>query len=672
MRFVTPVAQGLPAPLRRWLWWTMLVALIAVAQTWLVWLTMVFQASRAQQRVDAITAAVGGQLRHRLFNDTQRLTALGDSTQRSAEWLRESTALLLSQRELRRVERRDTSLRVTGAVDNPLHKPLFSVLPRDQLDFATQSACMAARRAGEPEYSQSYFVPLGGGLGEEVMDLCTAQVSDARLTGYLVGSISLGALLESVESPDLARGNEISFIEGDGTRVVRTGSPHGAGVFVADRVVGIPGHSLQLHIDSASGRPGVIPNLTTALVLGLSLLLFGVVLVLAHDMQRRSRAERALGESLAFRKAMEDSVLAGLRARDMQGRVTFANQAFCDMVGYTPAEIHGMGEERYWPECASAPGARPASQGYETEFVSGGGRRFPVMIHESPLLDVQGRQTGWICTALDLTAQRHAEDVSRRQQERLHATARLATVGEMASLLSHELNQPLAAITSFATGSINLLSDRTRGLEASLLLQSLERIAEQSGRAGRVIRSVQDFVRRRERERLPIEVDQLVESILPLVRMQARRSSVRVEVHVSQPVPRVRWDRTMIEQVVINLARNGIQAMEACSQEIEPLLRIEVRALDAELIEFAVVDRGPGVSEEVRAQIFTPLFTTREEGMGLGLSLCRTVIEQHGGSLDFDNLHDASGRVAGARFRFTLPAAGHVRAVDLEEQSRNV
>ncbi|MDE2121725.1 MAG: PAS domain S-box protein, partial [Betaproteobacteria bacterium] len=436
-----------------------------------------------------------------------------------------------------------------------------------------------------------------------------------------------------------------------------TGSPHGAGVFVADRVVGVPGHSLQLHVDSASGRPGVIPNLSTALVLGLSLLLFGVALVLAHDMRRRSRAERALGESLAFRKAMEDSVLAGLRVRDLQGRVTFANQAFCDMVGYAPSQLLGRGEQRYWPEAATAAGERPASQGREAEFVSSAGRRFPVMIHESPLLDAHGRQTGWICTALDLSAQRRIEDVSRLQQERLQATARLATVGEMASLLSHELNQPLSAIASFATGSINLLDDPRQAPEPSLLRQALERIAEQSERAGHIIRSVQGFVRRREHERTAIDAAQLLDAILPLARMQARRGSARVDVHIAQPVPRVLCDRTMVEQVLINLVRNGLQAMEQVAHEAEALLRVEVRAPDAGRVEFAVIDRGPGVGEEVRSQIFTPFFTTREEGMGLGLSLCRTVVEQHGGALEFDNLIDAAGRVVGACFRFTLPVA---------------
>ncbi len=651
---------SVPANRRRWLWWSMLVALIAVAQTWLVSLTIDFQSSRAQQRVDATTSAVAGALRHRLFVDTQRLSALADSRQAGTAWRQEARALLLSQRELLRVELRDRSLKVVDALDNPLHKPLFSDFPRSQLDFATQNACLAARRAGQPQYSQSYFVPLGNGLGEEVMDLCIARVVDDRLGGYLVGSISLASLLESVESPAVANDNEVSFVDGDGTRVVRTGSPHGAGVFVADRVVNVPGHSLQLHVDSASGRPGVIPNLTTALVLGLSLLLFGVVLVLAHDVRRRAQAERALGESLAFRKAMEDSVLAGLRARDMQGRVTFANQAFCDMVGYAPSQLLGRDEQAYWPVRDAAAAATETGQGgagYETEFVSSAGRRFPVMIHESRLLDRIGRQTGWICTALDLSAQRRIEEVSRRQQDRLQASARLATIGEMASLLSHELNQPLSAIASFTTGSINLLDDpQPLPAQPSLLRQALERIAEQTERAGRVIRSVQDFVRRREHERHAIEADRLIDTILPLVRMQARRGACRVEVEVEQPAPGVLCDRTMVEQVLINLARNGLQAMEQTAQA-DPLLRIEVRRLARGMVEFAVSDLGTGISDEVRAQLFTPFFTTRDEGMGLGLSLCRTVVEQHGGSLDFDNLLDSQGRVAGARFRFTLPAA---------------
>jgi two-component system, LuxR family, sensor histidine kinase DctS len=271
------------------------------------------------------------------------------------------------------------------------------------------------------------------------------------------------------------------------------------------------------------------------------------------------------------------------------------------------------------------------------------------MIYEAPLVDGQGRQTGWMSAVLDLSAQRAVEDLSRQQQERLQATARLATVGEMASLMSHELNQPLAAIASYASGSRNLLEqpdDQTPGL----LKQALERIEEQAERAGRVIRSVHDFVRRREQLHEAIAVDLLLEAVLPLVRLQARKSGTRIELDLQSPAPRVQCDRTMVEQVLLNLTRNGIQAMESATPAAERVLHIGARRTHERWVTFSVADAGPGIPPEVAARLFTPFYTTRREGMGLGLSLCRTVIEQHGGALDF-----GPGPDGGTVFRFTLP-----------------
>jgi len=252
---------------------------------------------------------------------------------------------------------------------------------------------------------------------------------------------------------------------------------------------------------------------------------------------------------------------------------------------------------------------------------------------------------------LDLSAQRRVEELSRQQQERLQATARLATVGEMASLMSHELNQPLAAIASYASGSLNLLAEPDAGTPG-LLKQALERIAEQAERAGRVIKSVHDFVRRREQMHEAIGADALLESVLPLVRLQARKSGTRIEVDLPSPAPRVSCDRTMVEQVLLNLTRNGIQAMEAGTAAAARVLTLRVRPAASRWVAFAVVDAGPGIPADVRPRLFTPFYTTRREGMGLGLSLCRTVIEQHGGALDFS---DVPG--GGTEFRFTLPLA---------------
>jgi two-component system sensor histidine kinase DctS len=267
---------------------------------------------------------------------------------------------------------------------------------------------------------------------------------------------------------------------------------------------------------------------------------------------------------------------------------------------------------------------------------------------------------------LDISAQRRVEELSRQQQDRLQATARLATVGEMASLLSHELNQPLAAIASYASGGINLIDDPSPATPAAaaavatqaevrgLLRQALERIAEQAERAGRVIKSVNDFVRRREQPRDAVSVGVLLDAVLPLVRLQARKSGARIVVDMAgAEAPQVSCDRTMIEQVLLNLARNAIQAMETATPAAQRELILRVRQTHPRWVAFSVVDAGPGIPPDVAARLFTPFFTTRSEGMGLGLSLCRTVIEQHGGALDF-----GPGPLgAGTEFRFTLPAA---------------
>ena len=259
-----------------------------------------------------------------------------------------------------------------------------------------------------------------------------------------------------------------------------------------------------------------MPDLVTTMVVGLSLTLFGVVVLLARDVRRRARAESELAESLAFRKAMEDSLVTGLRARDLEARTTYVNPAFCAMVGFDADELLSSAQPPYWPaELAAeyqrrqeerlASGAQ-SREAFETTFVRKNGERFPAMLFESALRDASGAHAGWMSAIVDLSAQRRVEEVARQQQDRLQATARLATIGEMASLLSHELNQPLSAIAAYATGTLNMMDAHTPGapLDAELwgsLHVAARQIAQQSERAGRVIKSVHDFVRRRENAR---------------------------------------------------------------------------------------------------------------------------------------------------------------------------
>ncbi len=285
------------------------------------------------------------------------------------------------------------------------------------------------------------------------------------------------------------------------------------------------------------------------------------------------------------------------------------------------------------------------------------GERFEVLIFEAPLINAQGQQTGWMGAVLDISTQRRVEEMSRTSQEHLQATARLATVGEMASLLRHELNQPLAAISSYATGSLNLLQEGAVPDPelAESLTSAVQRIGQQAERAGKVIKSVHDFVRRRDQARELVTPRTLLENVMPLVTLQARKLGVRVDVQCPDDLPAVLCDRTMVEQVLLNLSRNGMQAM-ADEKNNSKTLTLNVRLAASNQVsrwlEFAVIDEGVGIADDVAQQLFTPFFTTKIEGMGLGLSLCRTVVEQHGGYLGH-----AHNQPRGTVFSFTLPQA---------------
>ena len=671
-----PRTLAQPRRLRRALLWTLLVTLLLVAQSLLVALTINYEEGRAQADADRAAVEAAAEFRREMLRQMQQLQTLAFTDQADAAWQAEAAGLLRPRLGLERIEWRDSNLAVQTAVDTPFAPLLFSQMARPSLSLEADLACTQARRSASPSFSRSFYVPLPEGLGVEVMDLCVPVLRAGREAGYLVGSFALTRVLDGVLTVREARRHEYSIVEADGTRLARAGVSRGANVYVAQQVVDLPGATLQMRADSAAGRPSLLPNVTTALVMGLSLALFAVVLLLARDGRRRALAESSLAEALAFRNAMEDSLPTGLRARDLQGAVTYANPAFCVMVGFTQDEQRSFakvtGMPPYWPPEFSAEYQRrqtlrlgghgrstaESREGFETVFMRKNGERFPVMIYEAPLVDGQGRHTGWMSAAMDLSAQRRVEDMSRQQQDRLQASARLATVGEMASLLSHELNQPLAAIASYASGSLNLIESPDADTPA-MLQQALTRIAEQADRAGRVIKSVHAFVRRREQQHETISAELLFEAVLPLVRLQARKSGTRIELDLppvetgARPAPaRVRCDRTMVEQVLLNLSRNGIQAMETATELADRVLVLRARQTHPRWVTFTVIDAGPGITPEVAAKLFTPFFSTRAEGMGLGLSLCRTVIEQHGGALDFG----PGPRKRGTEFRFTLPS----------------
>ena len=642
----------------------LVVAMLAM----LVWLAGVYEAAQVQGRLERDAAQAVGEIRAALVRNVQGLQALQYSDPTPNSWNIDAASFLREHREIVRLEWRDSALREHAHVDTPFRAPVFEHMGRHNAQSEVGVACATARRFSGPAYAGSYFVPLADGLGVEVLELCLALDRGGRPAGYLVATYSLQEVLEAfLPSQKDARNYEISFTEGDGTRLAMRGSVRGRSRgFTAFQLVDLPGRTLVLRMDSWRGAPDLFPNVLTALVAAMSITLVSVLALLGKDMRRRFKAEHDLADALAFSKAMGDSLVTGLRARDMQGLITYVNPAFCQMVGFSDAELrsHGL-PAPYWPpefaddyqrrQVIRLAGDMPPREGFESVFMRKDGSRFPVLIIEAPLIDAQGVQSGWMSVFLDISEQRRVEALSRISQERLQATARLATVGEMASLLSHELNQPLAAISSYANGSLNLLRE---GPDAVLELAddlrlAMQRIAEQAGRAGKVIKSVHDFVRRQEQPREVIAPQVLLDAILPLVHLQARQLSVMVQTEVEPEVPAVSCDRTMVEQVLLNLARNAMQAMDQ-PHIVERVLLIRVRRVKRsagkQWIEFSVVDVGGGIAPDVQQQLFNPFFTTKAEGMGLGLSLCRTVVEQHGGALVFE-----SNLPQGTVFIFTLP-----------------
>lgn len=501
----------------------------------------------------------------------------------------------------------------------------------------------------------------------------------------------------------------------------------------------------------------------------------GLLYAVAHDITDRKEGEQALASAYAFRKAMEDSILTGMRASDLEGRITYVNQAFCRMVGLPEAELIGrLPPFPYWaPEAEeidrrclerTLEGTAPAS-GMEALFRRANGERFDARVYASPLIDAQGRQTGWMASINDVTEQKRsrealrasherfvavldgldaavtvadldagnllyanraarrtfgcepeqnqtcaspwqvlhemvapdagdaeqaidtelqhpangcwyhlraraikwvdgrsvrmevatditehklAEEMSRQQLERLQRTSRLITMGEMASTLAHELNQPLAAIANYSMGCVSRL--RSASFNREELLRTMQKATAQAERAGQIIRRVRDFVRKSEPQKNLVAVAEIIEEAASVAEGAAHKRGARIVLDLRADLPQVLADRIMIEQVLLNLVRNGLDAMEQAPPNLRRLTLTAEPAPDPSMVMVSVVDRGHGVREEAMAKLFEPFYTTKAEGMGMGLNICRSIIELHQGRLWVE-----ANPQGGSVFRFTLP-----------------
>jgi len=363
-----------------------------------------------------------------------------------------------------------------------------------------------------------------------------------------------------------------------------------------------------------------------------------------------------LEDEVSFRKAMEDSLLVGVRARDLEGHIIYVNPAMCEMTGYRADELlgrlppypywHPDETEKSWADNHAALSGRAALTGSESRFRHRDGHDVFTMIYTAPLVDTAGVQKGWLNSVVDITAQKRVEEQQRLHVEQMQRTGRLASLGEMASTLAHEINQPLMAMASFASAA-RIYCEQNK---PTLLVENLDAIKAQALRARGIIDRIRMTAKQQTPGLQPCNLQEVVGNVLALMRFDLRQRKARVVTHYAEHLPSVNADRVLLEQVVMNLVVNGLQAMQSTPTS-RRILDIRV-GHDSTQTFIRVADNGTGIEPETASQLFQAFFTTKPDGLGLGLKICRTILEGHGGRLEFEN-----GTQGGAVFTVYLPIA---------------
>ncbi|KQQ87514.1 sensor histidine kinase [Massilia sp. Leaf139] len=648
----------------RWLVPLLLVLLFLAVLFWLPWQARQMESNERQEQLIADTLWVEQTLRFELTRSEEALATLGADLvgkPPAADVLQARMAQLFKNGpELHRLLwlGRNGELLARHGADLPQGAPPPALADTEEMARLT--------RAGR--YTESY----GAGAHQTgMLDYYLPLYRDGVYAGSLMATYSLKVLLDETVPWWFAQDNALALLDRNDVAVAtRADGGPGRGVYTHRRALDLPGASIVLATDSVKGAPRLLPNLLVGSVIVLALGLLLSLSTLWRHISRTLAAESALRQQMAFRTAMENSLMTGLRARDLEGRVTYVNKAFCEIVGLPPEELLGRKPPMpYWaPEVRGDYEERFAgvlagtiTPQFETVFQRSDGVRVPVLVFEAPLRDSRGEQTGWMSSILDITDRKKAEELNRQQQEKLETSARLATMGEISSMLAHELNQPLAAISSYTAGALNVLERADKGvpIEPTMLRRALEQARQQAQRAGQIIKSVHEFVKKSEPQRETVAIHDVVEGVRALIDLQARKSYVALQIDLPAVLPPVLADRVMLEQVLLNLTRNGIEAMAAVPPE-RRVLRITAGA-DAAQVAVSVIDRGHGIASDVAERLFSPFFSTKAEGMGMGLSICRTAIEFHGGTLNH-----APNPGGGTVFTFSLPRPASTAAAAAE------
>ncbi len=694
---------------------------------------------------------------------------------------------------------------------------------RVRADYHTANLTSLPQKAGEPadirktaddNYGLArdlqvpiYSTPQASPDGDANLDLVLPLVAKSRFHGILLSVYSIDGLFRYGVPGEMSAKYALSLHDSNGkllagtalseSKLKRNVLPWASPIDSYELPVTPVGNGLMMRGQAYRTGQGVIGSGLFWLVMVLSAVTAWLLLANWGHTRRRIQAQDALLKETAFRRAMEDSMLTGMRALDLQGRITYVNSAFCQMTGWSEAELVGKTAPfPYWPEediellkgrLKDELAGNIAPSGIQFRVKRKDGSIIEARLYVSPLIDARGQQTGWMTSmtditepnrvreqlaasherfttvlealdasisvaplggdellyanklyrewfgtqafghlqlvaeagvpqvehsdeikdtvdafaglptddlaekevesaeiylgslgrwlevrtrylgwvdgrlaqmviATDITARRTAEEQSELQAERAQTASRLITMGEMASSVAHELNQPLTAINNYCNGMVSRIKGRQINQEE--LLGALEKTAKQAHRAGQIIHRIRSFVKRSEPNRSNAAVSTMVAEAVELAEIELRRRNVKLNQYVAPGMPSLQVDPILIEQVLLNLLKNAAESVDAAqrpaAQRLVKLRVAPARVDDKAVIEFKVIDSGKGIAPEVMARLYEAFYSTKAEGMGIGLSLCRSIVESHMGRMKAENLYNGDS-VTGCCFTFWLP-----------------
>jgi len=411
------------------------------------------------------------------------------------------------------------------------------------------------------------------------------------------------------------------------------------------------GHILQVALAVSPIRDG------TGKIVGVS--------KIAYDITDRKHTEIELQAREAHLRAILETVPDSIVAIDQRGFIASFSPSAERQFGYAAEEVIGKNVSMLMPTPY-----REAHDGYLQRYLTTGERRiigigrivvgrrkdgstFPMELAVGEV--VLGPVRQFIGFIRDLTERQRTERRLQEVQAELMHVSRLSAMGQMGAALAHELNQPLTAIINYAQAG-RRLSESSAGQIPARVAEVMEKAAQQANRAGQIIRRLRQFVEKGTTEHRPEDINKVVEEASALALVGAKETGIRVSLALSAELPPVAIDKIQVQQVVLNLVRNAVEAM---TQSSERRLVITTERTGDDMVSVSVNDTGPGLAEPVMRQLFQPFVTTKEKGMGIGLSICRSIVDAHGGRI----AAHANGE-RGTRFVFTLPVASEAGGAD--------